>query len=242
MSSKSTKTLDVQFIPAKDLKAKYQILGHFYSVDMPQGQPLQCRSVLEIVTNSRMPAEVNAISTLQPDAVVVMMNPGSSKPLVEVNNRISADSIHELAISLVPTRPDTTQYQVMRLMHYCQWQHVRVLNLSDLRCAQSPLFIRQFQELEAAHNFDAHSIFSSAREAELAAKVPRRKDMPVVFAWGVSEKLDPLIERCQARLAHVRMVRGLVKEGTTNKYFHPLPTLQAGKLLWVEGMVACCRR
>jgi len=64
------------------------------------------------------------LSLLRPDAVFIMMNPGSSKPLVEVNNHFPATSLNKLAISLVPTKPDTTQYQVMRLMHYRWWQHV----------------------------------------------------------------------------------------------------------------------
>ena len=48
------------------------------------------------------------------------MNPGSSQPLVPVDNRIHTGAVHELRVSLVPTKPDTTQYQVMRVMHFCQ--------------------------------------------------------------------------------------------------------------------------
>ena len=37
------------------------------------------------------------------------------------------------------------------------------------------------------------------------------------------------------------MLGGLMKEGTENKYFHPLPSLQKQKLVWVDRMVEQCR-
>ena len=231
----------IEFIPAEVLKRQFNIFGHFYSVGIARREKLLCRSVLEIVSKSETPAQLAAISKMKPDAVFIMMNPGSSKPLTEVNNQVAANGIGELAISLVPTRPDTTQYQVMRVMHYCQWRHVRVLNLSDLRCTKSTLFFKQYQLLEETAKYDAHSIFSEARAEELASKLPKSKTMPVVLAWGVSPQLDPLIARCTARISGRQIVRGLLKEETTDKYFHPLPTLQKQKLQWVENMVKCCR-
>ncbi|MCE9531498.1 MAG: DUF1643 domain-containing protein [Planctomycetes bacterium] len=169
-----------------------------------------------------------------------MMNPGSSKPLIEVNNRVHVEAILQLPISLVPTKPDTTQYQVMRLMHYRQWGHVRVLNLSDLRCSKSPEFIKLYQRLEADSNFESHSIFSDARKSELAAKLPKGRKKPIVFAWGLSEKLNPLIERCLSRIPDNRTTKGLLEEGTTNKYRHPLPTLERDKRAWLDKMVRHC--
>ena len=171
-----------------------------------------------------------------------MMNPGSSRPLIEVTNHIQAEAIHELIISLVPTKPDTTQYQVMRIMHCCEWHHVRVLNLSDLRCSSSGKFFKQFKQLEQEALFDSHSVFSSRRKRELALKLTKHKTMPVIRAWGVSPKLDPLIERCISSSAKNKTIRGLLKDGTTDKYLHPLPSLQKQKLLWVNRMVEQCQR
>ncbi len=126
----------VRFIAAKELKDKYGVFGHFYSVQVAPNKVVDCRSVLDIVEKPLAP-KTSALSSRTPDAVFIMMNPGSSRPLIEVRNHIHAEAIHELLISLVPTKPDTTQYQVMRVMHYCEWRHVRVLNLSDLRCSRS---------------------------------------------------------------------------------------------------------
>jgi hypothetical protein len=227
----------VAFVPAQALKESYEILGNFYTVDVSKHCTVECRNVLEIIAKSVRPADVNDIPLRKPDAVFVMMNPGSSQPLVEVNYRIAADQIANLNISLVPTKPDTTQYQVMRVMKCFDLKHVRVLNLSDLRCTKSPLFIQQYKQLEAEQQFDAHSVFSKLRRKELKEQLLKYADLPVVRAWGVSPHLDPLIERCEATLMPLKNVSGLLKEGTTNKYLHPLPSLQKQQEEWVNRMV-----
>lgn len=213
--------------------------GHFYSVLVAPKKRVECRSVLEIVETAHAPKNMAALSSRKPDAVFIMMNPGSSRPLAVVNNRIDAKAINDLTVSLVPTKPDTTQYQVMRVMHYCEWRHVRVLNLSDLRCPQSSVFFKQFKGLEEDHLFDAHSVFSDRRADELALKLT--SGIPVIRAWGVSPNLDPLIDRCLSKLTNAKLVRGLLKEGTTNKFFHPLPSLQSQKVEWINRMVEQCR-
>lgn len=229
----------VEFIPAEKLKSTFNVFGHFYSVQVAPKRLVQCRSVLEIVETGNAPKKTAALSNRKPDAIFIMMNPGSSRPLTEVDNRIHARAIHELPISLVPTKPDTTQYQVMRIMHYCEWRHVRVLNLSDLRCSKSDLFFKQFKGLEKEHLFDAHSVFSDRRADELALKL--MSGVPVIRAWGVSPLLDPLIDRCVGKLTSARTVRGLLKDGTTNRFLHPLPSLQTQQVLWVNQMVEQCR-
>ena len=231
----------VRFIPAKELKDKYGVFGHFYSVEVAPNNVVDCRSVLEIVEKPHAPEQHSVLSSNEPDAVFIMMNPGSSRPLTEVSNRIHAESIHELRVSLVPTKPDITQYQVMRVMHYCKWHHVRVLNLSDLRCPSSGKFFKQFKQLEEEIPFDSHSVFSSRREHELVLKLTKHKTIPVVRAWGVSGQLEPLIERCVSKITKNKTIRGLLKEGTTNKYLHPLPSLQKQQLFWVNRMVKQCQ-
>lgn len=232
----------VPFIPAAELKDTYGIFGHFYSVEVAANHVVNCRSVLEIIHREDVPAKLSQLSGQRPDAVFIMMNPGSSEPLEEVNNQIQASSIHRLTVSLVPTKPDTTQYQVMRLMHYCNWRHIRVLNLSDLRCTKSVLFFRQFQHLEREYSFDSHSVFSIRRRKELESKLTGHTGLPVIRAWGLSDELDPLIERCLSQTNSHQTTYGLTKDGLANKYLHPLPSLQKQKLIWVHRMVEQCRR
>ncbi|MDB5385338.1 MAG: hypothetical protein JWM11_984 [Planctomycetaceae bacterium] len=228
------------FIPARELMQNYDVFGHFYTAEIASGEFVECRSVLELVNKSRTPKNHADLSSRKPDAVFIMMNPGSSQPLAPVSNHIRAEDIHEMPISLVRTKPDTTQYQVMRVMHHCQWQHVRVLNLSDLRCSKSPHFVKLYHRLEVESDFDSHSIFSAARQRELSLKLPKSRRMPLVYAWGLSEKLDPLIERCLSKIASNRTIMGILEEGTTNKYRHPLPSLQKQKLQWLDKMISLC--
>jgi hypothetical protein len=225
------------FIPADKLKQSYGVFGHFYSVELASKETVECRSVLEIIAKAHTPKEHSELSLLHPDAVFIMMNPGSSRPLVEVNNRIRARAMRKLRVSLVPTKPDTTQYQVMRLMHFRGWRHVRVLNLSDLRSPKSAEFIKLFQRLERESQFDSHSVFSDDRTDELSLKLPKSKKTPLVLAWGISDKLTPLIESCMSRLPRKSNLMGLLESDTTNKYRHPLPSLQRDKRVWLDKIV-----
>jgi len=225
------------FIPANELKQKYGVFGHFYSVELASKEVVECRSVLEIASKDHIPTDHSELSALRPDAVFIMMNPGSSRPLVEVNNRIRVRAIRKLQVSLVPTKPDTTQYQVMRLMHFLRWRHVRVLNLSDIRSPKSAEFIKQFQRLEDESNFDSHSVFSDARTDELSLKLPTSRKTSLVLAWGLSDKLTPLIDRCVSRIPRRSNLMGLLEPDTTSKYRHPLPSLQKAQRRWVDMMV-----
>jgi len=228
----------LEFIPAEKLKNIFEVFGHFYSVDLKSGEKIDCRSVLEIITRQRKPSDIDLLLDDCPDAIFIMMNPGSSRPLIEVGNVISEDMINQLAVSLVPTKPDTTQYQVMRVMHYCGWSHVRVLNISDMRDPKSGSFVERFSDIESRAGFFAHSVFADNRFFELRRKLNKKPGAPIVCAWGVSSDLDPLIERCLGKVANTPSLTGLKKPCTENKYFHPLPTLQKDKEHWVTNIVA----
>lgn len=227
----------LEFIPADQLKNSFDVFGHFYSVDLKSGEKIDCRSDLEIVTRKRRPSHIGLLLDDAPDAIFIMMNPGSSRPLVEANNVVSEDLLNQLEVLLVPTKPDTTQYQVMRVMHYCGWHHVRVLNISDLRDPQSGSFVERYIDIESRSAFSAHSLFANSRSDELRRKLNKKPEAPIVCAWGVSPDLDPLIERCLSKLAGTARLIGLRKPSTENKYFHPLPTLQKDKEQWVTNLI-----
>lgn len=66
-----------------------------------------------------------------PDIMVVMMNPGSSRPIDGIDN----NKLESLAV------PDNTQSQIMKVMLNSNLQYARILNLSDLREAKSNIFL-----------------------------------------------------------------------------------------------------
>ena len=122
---------------------QFNVYGHYYSVQLPGACTLKCRSVLEIIRPNTEPTDIAKLSSQVPNAIFIMMNPGSSEPLAGSENVITADQIVQLEVSLVPANPDVTQYQVMQVMSQCNWSHVRVINLSDIRQAVSKDFIGQ---------------------------------------------------------------------------------------------------
>lgn len=227
----------IKFIPAEKLKNTFDVFGHFYSIDLKSGERIDCRSVLEIVTKRSKSSETSRLLEQIPDAIFIMMNPGSSKPLEAVNNIIPEGRISQLETSLVPTKPDTTQYQVMRVMQYFGWEHVRVLNISDMRDPKSGKFVERYSEIENRTGFTEHSLFADKRTDEMARKLTKRSETPIICAWGVSPDLAPLIHRCLGKVSGMSSLTGLLKPNTEDKYFHPLPTLQTQKVKWVDDMV-----
>lgn len=224
------------FIPADQLKKQFRVLGHFYNV-VVGGQRVFCRSSLEIVRDALPPSGLDAA----PDALVVMMNPGSSQPLATVPEEVDHTAFPLTRKKLVATKPDTTQYQVMRLMHYSGWNHVRVLNLSDLREASSASFVKQYRSLEGEHKYSKHSIFCPSRERELSESLRRLQGAPIISAWGTSEKLDPLIQRCTRALNEHGALVGLKHASGADRYLHPLPRMQQAKQAWIDDMVQLVR-
>ena len=200
------------------LEEKYACYGHFYSIIAGDDKEYRCRGVLEIVSVSLDCNESNRLSSRTTDATVIMMNPGLSKPVAPQNIRIDLNDVCSMDTELVLACPDRTQFQIMRIMEFKKWQHIRILNLSDLRDPNSGSFYEYFSRVESETERDVHSIFSKERSAELKKKLPQ--DRPIISAWGVSPKLDALIGKC------INGVRGsfigVKKEGSTNKYYHPL--------------------
>lgn len=227
--------MTIKFIPARELEKHYDVWGHFYSIEVPGEIPARCRSVLEIKAK-------NLPTNDAPDAIFVMMNPGCSKPLVESEDLNDVDRTAAMNKVLVPAQPDTTQYQVMRVMIELGWTHVRVLNLSDLHDTKSKAFEKLFVRVEQASGNSVHSIFAKERSEELSAQLKRKPNAPVVCAWGVSKNLNTLIEEAVKALPSDGDLVGLAKPGPPGKYFHPLPTPQARKEEWVAQMLVTLRR
>ena len=228
----------MKFRYAAELKKRFTCYGHFYELVLLNGDRFKCRSVLEIV-DTDIPQEVPAdISELQPDAVVVMMNPGSSHPIdiyhmdKEIEYPRSGGSMRK---ELVLTRPDNTQYQVMRVAVRQGWKHIRVLNLSDLRDSRSGSFLQKVEALTGIMGGQVHSLFCAERADELNHALRRKNNTPILLGWGQDPGLIRLAEQC---------IGGLKGEPTCTVASdvhpllnaHPSPMLQSRKLEWLETM------
>ncbi|MFK5975267.1 MAG: DUF1643 domain-containing protein [Sulfurovum sp.] len=175
------------------MKTNFEISGLFY-----ENKNLLCRKYLDIRRNETI--------TDKPDLMVVMMNPGSSRP--EDGNE--KNTIASKAV------PDKTQDQIMKVMNNCNFNYARILNLSDLREAKSKVFYSKLEELKKI----PHSIFNDERINDFETLFV--KNVPVIFAWGVDKKLEPLAIKAIERINEIKPF-GLLKEGTNVSYYHPSP-------------------
>lgn len=219
----------MQFIYADELKSKFSTIGHFYELDI-NGQSFNCRSVLEIVSKS-----IDSISNSNPNALVVMMNPGSSSPASNsyIPKKFSVSQITSKAWvkEVIPTRPDNAQYQIMRLMLLQGWKHVRILNLSDLRNGNSGNFSIEFQKYLEVDSTVANSLLSKNRHTELLDYCS--KSGTVIAAWGSTEVLR---ETAKEFLKLIPNVEGLPIEEPWYRY--PSPYKKNQKLDWLKAMNA----
>jgi hypothetical protein len=156
--------------------------------------------------------------------VFIMMNPGSSKPLVEVAPVELRDA------ALVPTKPDRTQYQLMRLMGVQGWERVKVLNLSDLRVPRSQDFFKRVKAFEDQEGHDGHSIFSKARH-ELVSGLGRQPGGPIMAAWGVDPALKQLAKMALQALSSASIL-GLRHDNGEWAYRHSLPQTTSAQERW----------
>lgn len=167
----------MEFIPAKELKKNFDCYGHFYNLKLANSI-LNCRSTLEIKRKNK--------TTLSPDIVVIMMNPGSSTPLNKsykptVFSKKKYNAIRTKEI--VPARPDNAQYQIMRLMEFNDWDFVRILNLSDLRNGNSGKFQIEFRRAKELDKTNPHCITHPERINELNLLVQSNRNK-IIVAWG----------------------------------------------------------
>jgi hypothetical protein len=174
-----------------------------------------------------------------PDAVMIMMNPGSSRPIEDGDT----DSMLTMPLPagfqkpLVLTQPDNTQYQIMRIMVSKDWKHVRVLNISDLRDPKSPSFIAKTKVLAELPGGNAHSLFSKVRKSERETMLRRKPGAPFILGWGQDAGLIPLAKQCLTCIDGEKIIA--VPAGNDPVLTaHPSPMLQRKKEEWLDAILA----
>jgi hypothetical protein len=187
------------------MREDFNVTGLFY-----ENQGYKFRKFLNIVKKD---------SNCQiPDLMVVMMNPGGSRPINGYDDyKIETETI-----------PDRTQDQIMVLMNNCKFNYARILNLSDFREPKSRKFYNQMDDFETKNIH--HSIFCEERKEDFNKLFI--KDIPVIFAWGVNRNLFELAALAKERIGLVN-VSGLKKEGEEYAYYHPLPQNNNKQKEWV---------
>jgi len=241
-----------EFIYAAELKKTFRCYGHFYRLNIEGTDPLLCRSMLEITS---LPRETVGAGTdpddlfrpnhtfegvvqSLPDAVVIMMNPGSSRPIEDgdTNSLLTMPLIEDFNKPLVLTQPDNTQYQLMRIMASKGWKHIRILNISDIRDPKSPSFIARTKALDELPNGGAHSLFSKVRKNEREQMLKRKPGAPFILGWGQDAGLIPLAKQCLSCIEGEKVIT-IPSENDPILPAHPSPMMQAKKEEWLENIL-----
>ena len=232
-------------ISADALKKKFDVFGSFYDLQEPDKKtPTPCRNVLEIVKKgSKSLAGIN-VATLykaEPDAIFVMMNPGSSAPLPDTlalptyqcTANLSTETLNSL---IVTAKPDITQYMVMNVMEEMKvWNRVRILNLSDFREPKSPNFLRKVDDFFTHNKNHCHSIFSLERKKELELALGT-KIKPIIAAWGQHRRLATLATLCKEGLGG-HQYKGLFTDKNELLCRHASPSLHKAKVDWLTDIM-----
>lgn len=203
---------------AQELKYFFEVQGSFYYHRDCLEEKILCRRVLDI--------RYKALAADKHDLLVIMMNPGGSKSLYPAETKMFDRQVFADTLHVVPTQPDVTQYQTMRLMLALRVGWARVLNLSDICETKSK---KLFERLKK-YCF-AHSVFDPRRYEErlYLAQKPRYR----VYAWGHDKFLQVYGKR--------------VLESFPGEFFgmrksfygfsHASPFLQKQKELWLKNII-----
>ena len=212
-------------IGAQQLLQQFAVYGRFYE-RLICGVNEQLRDRLEIAPRHWSLTQVLEKS---PELIVVMMNPGGSRPLSALWDAGAHQGFAE-------AMPDRTQYQIMRMLMAAQnlglpWQHARIFNLSDLRTPKSALLL---QKIKAYQSDASHSLFSEQRKQE-CGQYFEVNSTPVLCAWGLNPQLNGYAELA------LRAIQGHPLLGITDNgvlYRHPLPQRHDLQLQWLQALAA----
>jgi hypothetical protein len=212
----------------------FECYGHFYKLKKGNIVFSKCRSLLEIINTNQLSFE--ELKHSFPDALCIMMNPGTSTPkdssYKEKVYDVNSTSMNHRDKELVFTIPDDTQYRIMAVMKEKDWKYVRVINLSDIRQHQSEKLKSELNMFNRIHKIPIHSIFIKERKYELSQILSSVKSKPIIFAWGTERCLKEYAKVC---IQNTTRFNCFGIRSRQDKYFlqHPLTT----SCSWVEDIL-----
>lgn len=212
------------FKNSKELESIFSAEAVFYKLET-NGRIHLCRSVAAIRRNGVWQEEA--------DALFVLLNPGKCLP-VEGEESISLPSGELESLPMVPAAPDNTMFQLMRLMERMGWNHVQIINLTDIRTAKFEEY-KAGQQWMSGHRDNRHSIFSIDRYHELLDRVENAET--VIAGWGTKPQILSAATEANTILWEVAEVKGL-RFRQHPLYYHPFPWLQTKCMMWLDDMEA----
>ncbi|MTK13891.1 MAG: hypothetical protein F8N39_18060 [Clostridiaceae bacterium] len=222
------------FIRADELKIKYEVYANFYKMKQLDGEIHICRNVADIYEVGYIRKNPNSL----PKAIIIMMNPGkcepkSSKQFIPV---LSAKDLEDMSKKspAILCKPDNAQYQIMRIMYAKGWNHVRIVNLSDIKCSNGDEFKKILKLLLNLDKDHIHSIFSDRRMKERESLCTLDKEAPIILGWGTDKILLNLAMKCVSCIP-LKNAKGILH--SKNLYYYPSPPPKVMKEEWLDKIL-----
>ena len=189
------------------------VYGYFYN-RIINNIRINCRNILILSTS-----KIDTITTFQADVLIVMMNPGDSKPIDQSKIKLidSTDDLFNDFTNIFEAIADKTQDVIIELMNKQNYNSAIIINLSDIRNKDSSKFIKKINNINFDDTGSEHSIFDNSRKKELNFILDRCKNKPIIMATGVDYKLRFLTAQAMSSLPRGSIIGYTAEE----RYYHP---------------------
>jgi hypothetical protein len=189
--------------------------GQYYT-----NENMPCRKYL-IITSE----DIGTISSF--DLLVIMMNPGSSRP-------ISENSVSNICLgNFLPAAPDTTQSQIVSIMGRFNYTRAVVINLSDVVNPNSLSFLKNIHGLEYRGLGLVHSIMNRDDDINTLKKC-LTDNTKVIIASGVNRKLKTLTQSAVGVFGKRAFGK---KKNNKELFYHPWPRSGHKRNEWLKYVI-----
>ena len=221
-------------ISKKKLIKEYNIYAHFYQITSGNEIVADCRSILEVFNKNYAISKITDLINCSPDVLFIMMNPGlCASEAINCDEQINVNNFKMdfLNKKFIKATIDNTLQRVMTVSFRKGWNHLRVINLSDIRFKKDMRFNDILDGFETKTNSSIHSIFHPNRHDELIHSISGYENCKIILAWGVGKYLDKYIDYV-SKIIDCKKCYGI--KNSNGRYYHPL----GSEISWVGEILA----
>lgn len=199
----------MKFNNINELRKTYEVKASFYKKD-----DTTFRNYADIIRKGYKEDKI--------DAYIIMMNPGSCKPINDEDLKNSSSP--ESAI-YIDAKNDRAQKRVMQLMDNTNFNKVRILNIFDCK---EPKSSKAAQMANKDYGFPIN-IFSHARKDELNKLT--KDNVPYIVAYGLNGLVD--FKKLALEFLADKKVYGIKKDNNDLLYYYlsPFKEIDAQKII-----------
>ena len=199
----------MEFNNINELRKTYEVKASFYKKN-----DVTFRNYADIIRKGYKEDKI--------DAYIIMMNPGSCKPINDEDLKNSSSPESAIYINV---KNDRAQKRVMQLMDNTNFNKVRILNLFDCKEPKSSKAVQMANE---DYGFPIN-IFSHARKDELNKLT--KDNVPYIVAYGLNGLVD--FKKLALEFLADKKVYGIKKDNNDLLYYYlsPFKEIDAQKII-----------